>query len=289
MKSYWMITGAMGGLGSAFAVECAKRGFDLFLTDLYPEGIEFARSLANTFQVDVQYRTCNLASLPSRTDFYEELRNGGYSFWGLANVAGIDFEGAFLDRRREQILRIMQLNVESTVDTSYTILKLRDPEQKFRLINVCSLAAYFPMPYKAIYAATKRFLLDFSMALSEEIQPFGSVTALCPAGLPTTPETMRAIFAQGFWGQITTMDTRYVARRAVGMALKGKPVYVPGFLNRIIQSLGNLVPRSLAVHYAGKRWQIAQNEQMAWQQLKLPVAKPELHMDVERLNSEVQV
>ena len=59
-------------------------------------------------------------------------------------------------------------------------------KKPFRLINVCSLAGFFPMPYKATYAASKRFLLDFSRALREEIKSFGTVTALCPSGMPTT-------------------------------------------------------------------------------------------------------
>ncbi|EKD87873.1 MAG: hypothetical protein ACD_35C00160G0004, partial [uncultured bacterium] len=33
MKSYLMITGATGGLGSAFVLEAARRGYDLLLTD----------------------------------------------------------------------------------------------------------------------------------------------------------------------------------------------------------------------------------------------------------------
>ncbi len=35
-----MITGATGGLGKAFAVECASRGWNLFLTDLVPGSLE---------------------------------------------------------------------------------------------------------------------------------------------------------------------------------------------------------------------------------------------------------
>jgi short-subunit dehydrogenase len=185
----------------------------------------------------------------------------------LINVAGMDYEGAFLERTREQVLHILRLNVEATLDTTYAILNLRDPEQRFRLINVCSMAAYFPMPYKAVYAATKRFLLDFSLALAEEIQPFGTVTALCPAGLPTTPEVMQAIFAQGFWGLATTVDPRKVARKTIDKALKGRRVYIPGWLNQFLHGLGALAPVGLAVHFVGNRWRAAQTETMASYQL----------------------
>jgi short-subunit dehydrogenase len=43
------------------------------------------------------------------------------------------------------------------------------------------------MPVKATYAASKRFLLDFSIVMREELRPQGiTVTILCPAGMPTT-------------------------------------------------------------------------------------------------------
>ena len=44
------------------------------------------------------------------------------------------------------------------------------PQSTFRIINVASLAAFLPMPVKATYAASKRFLLDFSLALREEVR-----------------------------------------------------------------------------------------------------------------------
>ena len=62
MKSYVFITGATGGLGKAFAVECANRGWDLFLTDLSEVNLtRLAESLHNTYYIDVQY---HLVTLP---------------------------------------------------------------------------------------------------------------------------------------------------------------------------------------------------------------------------------
>ncbi len=110
-----------------------------------------------------------------------------------------------------------------------------------------------------------------STALGEEIRSFGSVTALCPAGLPTTPEAMRQIFAQGFWGKATTVNTEVVARQTLDRALKGKPVFVPGLLNGMLQGLASLVPASLSARMVGKRWREAQESAVSWRQ-SLPSA-----------------
>ena len=259
-----MITGAGGGLGRALAGECARRGFPLFLTDLRPDGAGFARLLSEKFGVEARYLSCNLTDMQARTDFYDTLKSEQIHFWGLINVAGIDHEGPLLEKSRQQILTVLRLNVEATVDMTQEILKLRDTEQRFMLINISSLAGYSPMPFKATYAATKRFVLDFSLAIREEIRPFGTVTAVCPAGLPTTNETMRAIFAQGFWGQVTTVSTRQVARQTINRALRGKPVFIPGLINLIIHLIESLAPSILTAKFIANRWRTAQEPALEW-------------------------
>jgi uncharacterized protein len=266
MKTFLLISGATGGLGSAFVFDCARRGYNLYLTDMLEDVTGFAEYVARTFNVEVHSRTCDLTTIQSRSEFFTAIKAEGRRFWGLINVAGTDYEGAFMDRSRDQILQLIHLNVEATVDMTHEIIKLRDPDRKFMLINVCSLAAISPMPYKATYAATKRFLLDFSRAIREEIKEFGTVTALCPAGLPTTPETMERIFAQGFWGKVTTEDTRLVARKTLDHALKGHAVYIPGWINQVMQSLSGLLPVALTTRLVGNRWRTAQQEINPWQE-----------------------
>ncbi len=257
MKSRLMITGATGGLGSAFVLEAARRGYDLLLTDRNPEGASFAGRLAEKFNIDVVYQPCDLADDQARETFLSGLKTDGYKFWGLINVAGLDNEGGFLERNRAQILKIVQVNILATMDVTHAILPLRDPDQHFRLINVCSMAGFYPMPFKATYAASKRFLLDFSRALREEIKSFGSVTALCPSGMPTTVECMRSMFAQGFWGLATSMNPDDVARITMRAALRGRFVVIPGWINQWIHFISSLVPQSIATKYVAKRWSIA--------------------------------
>ena len=230
-----MITGAAGGLGKAFAVECASRGWDLFLTDLHPEPLEtLARGLCRAYGVHVAVHACDLTDLDSRTGLFKRIAGDGLRFWGLFNVAGMDFEGPFYEQSRQHIRTIVRLNIEGTLEMTHAIMAYRDPTLPFRIINVASLAAFYPMPVKATYAASKRFLMDFSLALRNELSEMGvTVTVLCPAGMPTTRECVRAIDAQGFLGQLTTQNTGSVANLTLNAALKGDAICIPGRLTQV--------------------------------------------------------
>jgi short-subunit dehydrogenase len=124
---------------------------------------------------------------------------------------------------------------------------------------VSSLASMYPMPLKATYAASKRFLLDFALALRQELKnQNATVLTLCPGGLVTTKEAMRGISAQGFWGNATTNSLEIVARKTINHALQGKSIYIPGLLNRTLSFLGKLLPRSWVASLIYLRWNKAQ-------------------------------
>ena len=256
MNAYIMITGATSGLGKAFAVECASRGWDLYLTDLRSEPLEvLGQSLRNSYGVGVGWRECDLTDERQRAAFFGDLAASGVRFRGLINVASGDVEGLFGEQRTEHIRLILRLNIEATVEMTHRLLGLRDESSTFHVVNVASLAAFYPMPYKATYAASKRFLLDFSLALCEELRGQRvTVTAVCPAGMPTTPECVQAIEAQGLMGQLTTVNTGSVAAGALEAALRGRAVYIPGTLNRMLKVLGSLAPTALVVSFIGRRW-----------------------------------
>jgi uncharacterized protein len=272
MKSCVMVTGATGGLGKAFAVECASRGYDLYLTDLNAEPLALlAAALRRTYEVEVGSHACDLTELVQRASLFEALRLERVRVCALVNVAGTDHEGLFCEQSREHIRAILRLNIEATVEVTHAVLGLRDPAAPFRVINVASLAAFSPMPFKATYAASKRFLLDFSRALGEELAGDGvTVTALCPAGLPTTPECLAAISAQGFMGQLTTQNIGSVAAGTLDAALRGRPLYIPGRINRLLAALGGLIPPTVIAHFVGRRWKAARE----WQAAPVSTAAP---------------
>jgi short-subunit dehydrogenase len=251
-----LITGAAGGLGKAFAVECASRGWDLFLNDLQRDSLEtLAVGLRRAYGVQVVTHACDLTDPAARAGLFEYACAEGWHFTMLVNVAGVDFEGPFFDQSAKQIQTIVRLNVEGTLAMTHAILDYRKQNETLHIINVASLAAFYPMPVKATYAASKRFLLDFSLALREEVRGLdATVTVLCPAGMPTNAECIDAIEAQGLAGQLTTRDVGRVANQTLNAAMAGKAVVIPGAINRAVRSLGGMIPAPLVAGLINWRW-----------------------------------
>jgi len=261
---YTLITGGLGGLGSAFALECGQRGQNLFLVDQRPSADEMLTFLQDRFPIQVQYRSCDLANDAQRAELLTQLGHSGFSFSSLINIVGREYEGAFLEKTREEILHMLHLNLEAMVDLTLGILKLRDVTRRFMLVNVASMGGFFPMPYKAVYSSTKRFIINFSLALREEVRAFSNVTVLCPAGLPTNPESMKKIFLQGFWGRMTAQDTAVVARKTLDKAERNTPIYTPGLPNKIMVGLSHLLPERWQAAYLARRWGNQQTHLDLW-------------------------
>ena len=257
-----LITGAAGGLGRAMAVECGARGWDLFLTDLDETALRRVQTgLERQFGVTVAVKACDLTRPESVDALLAAFDESSLRFDMLLNIAGMDSEGAFLSRERETVCKIVSLNDAGTLRITHAALERRREGKPFTMVFVSSLASLFPMPLKATYAASKRFLLDFATALRQELRGENvNVLALCPAGMVTTEKTAAAIRAQGFWGAVTTNPLEIVARRTLDRALAGKALYIPGVLNRTLSALGGLLPRTWVAGIVGWRWKAAQKK-----------------------------
>ncbi len=257
-----LITGAAGGLGRAFAVDCAKRGYDLFLTDINTLGLKLLeRGITSRYPVKVLTKPCDLTDETDVDALFRFAYDNGVRFDMLLNIAGVDFEGGFFERSTESIIRIVQLNVEATLRITHKVLKHRAENRRFYIVFVSSLASFYPMPLKATYAASKSFLRDFACALGQELKPLNvSVLSLCPGGLPTTPEALSGIAAQGFWGEVTTNRLEKVTHRTISRIMKGYSVYIPGFVNSLFRMAGAFVPKPLIAKLLYARWSGAQKE-----------------------------
>ena len=146
-----------------------------------------------------------------------------------------------------------RLNLEASYDITRFIMT-NTKSDKYHIINTASLAGFYPMPYKALYAATKSAVIRFSMALREEATGRGNVLALCPAGLRTTPEVCARIDSQGFMGKITTIDTDKVAKGAINRVYRNRAVFIPGIVNSAMLAVASILPEAATAKIIYKRW-----------------------------------
>ena len=138
---------------------------------------------------------------------------------------------------------MMMLNNKVMVEMTYHFLPELARHQETHILNLSSLEARLPLPYKAIYTGTKNFIYAFSLAIAQELK-FSNVkvSVLCPGPVLTNPEGLNRINAHGRRSKLLMMYPQDVARIAVKNMLKGKQVIVPGFLNAVFFKLGSILP-----------------------------------------------
>jgi len=256
MKKQVMITGATGGLGKTFVVEFAKRGYNLFLTDLREDKLKtLSDSIKKCYGVDVNYKTLNFLDEKSFDEYWEHVRLSGLKFNMLVNVAGVDFEGEFFEQHVKNIMSIAKINMLSVLGSTRMIIDHIDTTDKFRVINVSSLAGFYDMPFKATYSASKNFINSISASLNYELKKYnGSITTLCPAGMATRSDCIESIKSQGFMGSITTLNTCDIVSNTINYALKGRRIYIPGAINNVLKTLGTLLPKHIVSGLIYGRW-----------------------------------
>ena len=254
-----LITGAGGGLGRALAAECARRGFDLFLTDISAPALDALKTgITRRFDVSVHTETCDLTNSAEVHTMLSHALETGIEFDMLLNNAGVDFEGGFTERALADCSAMIDINIAATLRLTHEVLERRSVDKQFYVVFISSLASMYPMPLKACYAASKRFLYDFAYALSSELEPSGvSVMSVCPGGLATNDQSIAGIAAQGLWGDLTTTPVEILARKTITKALRRHRVYTPGVVNSTLSVMGKFLPNSLIAHVIRKKWQKA--------------------------------
>jgi short-subunit dehydrogenase len=192
--TYALITGASKGLGKYFARALAARKQNLILVARSKDRLErLARELRDSQGILAQPLEFDLAAPGAGGQLAEELRARNFQVELLVNNAGFGERGRFLDLPLERQLQMIQLQNTAVVELTYQLLPALIDAGQGGIINVSSLAGFQPVPYAAIYSATKSFLTTFSMALREELRPTGvKVVTVCPGRLRADPEDVEA-------------------------------------------------------------------------------------------------
>ena len=156
-------------------------------------------------------------------------------------------------------MKIIKVNCEGTIDVTQKVIKARQNKEELNIITISSLAGDYPMPYMAIYAATKAMLTNFMIALNYELKGKNVyITTVCPSGIPTTDAMKEAIQSQGAGGRMTMCTPEKVAELSMKASSKHKVVLVPKAINRFIKGISKLCSDKALAKIVGKRWKKSQ-------------------------------
>jgi uncharacterized protein len=232
-----LITGASAGIGKAFAQELARRGMNLILVARSEDTLhQIGKELQQAWGIQVAAIPVDLSQEGAALKIYQKVQEQNLPVNLLVNNAGFANYGAFEKIDLEQDRRQVMLNVAALVDLTHAFIPDLLAHGLSGIINLSSSGAFQPMPYMAVYGASKAFVLSFSEALWAEYRQQGlRVVALCPG--PTKTSALVDIFDNGK----ATPPSQVV--RAALRALEHQRIYaIPGFKNFF---LANTIPRLL--------------------------------------------
>jgi short-subunit dehydrogenase len=181
-----VVTGASSGIGEAFAERLAAGGWDLIVVARRAERLgKLAARLNDDHAVTVRAIQADLADPGEVQRICDEMRAMPVDM--LVNNAGLAHYMPFADLPPAQAAELVDLNVLAPVLLTQAALPGMLARSRGTVINVASLLAFSGLvrapflPQRAVYAATKSFLVTFSQVLAAEVADRGvQVQVVCP-------------------------------------------------------------------------------------------------------------
>jgi short-subunit dehydrogenase len=166
----------------------------------------------------------------------------------LVNNAGLGDLGAFESAEWSRLAPVLEVNVTALTHLTHLLLPMLRAQGPSGILNVSSVAGFYPLPEMAVYAATKAYVTSFSEALRMELASEGiAVTALCPGPVPTEfflvasrdGETIRAMDRSH---PMLAASPELVVREALRGLEKDKPGVIPNSLLALLVRGSRLLP-----------------------------------------------
>lgn len=246
-----LITGASGGLGEKFAWLLAADHHDVILVARNKEKLEMlAKELTSKYGIRATVLVHDLSQKDAIGLLVKELKEKNLTVDILINNAGFGAYGKFFETTYDHEKQLIEVNIQALTELTKALLPDMVKRGSGKVLNVASTAAFAAGPLMAVYYASKAYVMNFSIALNEELKGTGvTVTCLCPGPTKTGFETGAGMQASRLF-KSTLMDATTVANIGYRAMLKGKAFVVSGLRNKISAFATRLVPRTLAAKIA---------------------------------------
>jgi hypothetical protein len=250
-KKTALITGASYGIGEAFAKALASKGANVILVARSGDRLKkLASELTRQFKIDAQVVIADLSDPKASQKVFSAVAKRGQSVNILINNAGVGTRGRFYSLPADKEHSEIMVNVAAVVSLTHLFLPSMVRKQDGIIINVASGAAFQPVPFMAVYGATKAFVLSFSEALWAEHRREGiRVLALCPGETETNFEKAMGN-TRGIFGRRRSVES--VVKTAFRSLERGKSYAVDGAMNYFLANSVRFTPRSVVAKMAAR-------------------------------------
>lgn len=245
-----LITGATAGLGMEFARQLSRTANRLILVGRRGERLkELAstlKSMAPQLQIDPFKADLSLSSECERLVAWIVREQIPVNL--LINNAGLGDLGSFDSAQWQRLSSMLEVNITALTHLTHLLLPMLRAHNPSAILNVSSVAGFFPLPEMAVYAATKAYVTSFSEALRMELAPEGiTVTALCPGPVPTeffkvASRPGEKIHAMERSHPSLSSSAEMVVREALQGLVDDKPGVIPNALLGILVRGSRLLP-----------------------------------------------
>jgi len=226
-----IVTGASSGIGKALAHEIASQGINIVLIARREDILESAAAeLKSLHQIEARIISADISEDQGIDRVIQSTQDLQVGLLVLS--AGMENNGLFIKNHLETELKLLQLNVVSTMKLTHHFTQGMVNRNKGGLMFVSSMTAHMPSPYFSNYSASKSYVLQLGKSIYGELKPLGVDVSILSPGITETP------MATGTgidWTQtpIKPMSPETVAKEAMKYFGR-KQVIIPGKSNRMM-------------------------------------------------------
>lgn len=227
-----LITGASGGIGRELAILMAAAGHDLVLVARNKDELQKVKAIIEeNSDVTVSIFPIDLSKTGAAKKLYDSHKDSGVEI--LVNNAGVGLVGDFFNDDLTKTVGIAQLNMISLMELTQLFGRDFVKNDKGKILNIASIAAFLPGPKQAVYYATKSFVRELSRALSYNVRNTNvTVTVLHPGVTKTNFfVSSNAANVKGGASPISVAETGYKAM------MKGKTEVTHGLANKFLTNI----------------------------------------------------
>ena len=246
-----LITGASSGIGKELAILFASHGYHLVLVGRQQDRLEeLATTLSANTAIKIYIINQDLQNPDAALAIKSWLDEHAIIIDVLVNNAGFSSFGPFFENTLTSQMGIIAVNIQALTALTHLLLPSMIKQGKGKILNIASLAAYFPLPLLSVYSATKSYIVVFSRLLAEELRGSGvHVTVVCP-GVTQTDFLKRANIGShnvNLHLLPSAMSSKKVANLAFKGLLSNKFLVITGFKNKVFLLIASIIVKLFGI------------------------------------------